>query len=202
MRLRNPLRGIAAIAAIGAGSGIAFGLAQAGGEDPPPLWQPAPSAAAVPATEELRTAFPVLATSQRAAGQATDRTLLTGYVANAGLGMDADGARVVGATATGPIWLIPVDGGLCLGLEDTAAGELGAACEPGADVVARGLTVGDGATIYGIVPDAAETVTATPEGGVATPVTVSGSGVYALPFEDATIGVTDPEGLTEFDVSG
>src|SRR5262245_55809950 len=111
MRLRNPLRTIAAIAALGTGGGIAFGLSQAGGDDPPPLWQPAPSTVAVPATEELRAAFSVLTAPQRGAGQTADRTLVTGYAANAGVGMDPDGARVVGTTGDGPIWLIPVNGG-------------------------------------------------------------------------------------------
>lgn len=193
---------VAAIAALGAGTGVVAGLGQAGGDDPPPLWQPAPSPAVVPATDQQRAAFAVLETSSRAEGQGADRTLVTGYAANAGLGMDAAGARVVGATAAGPIWLIPVNGGLCLALEYTAAGEVGAACEPSEDVVARGMTVGDGQTIHGIVPDRTEAVTVTPAGGEAAPVTVSDNGVYAVPSADATVSVTGPGGLTEFGVSG
>ena len=53
----------------------------------------------------------------------------------------------------GPIWLVPANGALCLALEDTSDGSLGASCEPSEAVVTRGVTVGDGSTVYGLAPD-------------------------------------------------
>jgi len=202
MRLRKPIRTIVVVAALGTGAGVGLGLGQAGGDDPAPLWRPPVTNAAVPATEAQKTAFSVLATSHLSFGLDADRTVLERYATDSGIGVDTDGARVVGATGDGPVWLVPVNGGLCLALEETAATALGSACEPSGNVVARGTTIGDGTHIYGVAPDGVETVTVTPSGGATAAVPVTEGGVYTLPSEDATVGVEGPNGLTEFDVSG
>lgn len=196
------MRTVAVVAVLGTGAGVGLGLGQAGGDDPPPLWRPATTNAVVPATEPQMTAFSILASAPGSLVEDADRTVLDGLATGSGIGMDVDGARVVGATGDGPIWLVPVNGGLCLALEESSATAIGSACEPSTDVVARGTTIGDGTTIYGIAPDGVAAVTVAPPGGTATPVTVTEGGVYTLPQEDATIGVTGPEGLTEFDVAG
>lgn len=190
---------LAATAALGAGASI--GLAQAGGDDPPPAWSPATTDAAVPATPGQKEAYAVLATAQRP--QDLANVQVATLAARSDVGFDATGARVVGATTAGPIWLIPVNGGLCLGLEDTAGTAVGAACEGTQDVIARGTTIGDGSTIYGIAPDGVTQVTVTPSGsGVTTAVAVTPGGTYTLPFASATVGVDGPEGHTDFDVLG
>jgi hypothetical protein len=189
----------ATIAAAALGAGAAIGLAQAGGDDPPPLWQPATTNAAVPATADQRDAYAVLASTQRT--EDLDNDNVATLATRSGVGMDADGARVIGATDAGPIWLIPANGGLCLGLEDTAGTAIGASCEPSGDVIARGMTVGDGARIYGVVPDGVSTVAVTPDGGTTGTVTVGDGGVYTLPTGPATVGVDGPGGLTEFGVN-
>jgi hypothetical protein len=187
-----------AAAALGAGAGI--GLAQAGGDDPPPLWHPATTNAAVPATADQKEAYAVLASTQRT--EDLDNDDVETLAARSGVGMDAAGARVVGASDAGPIWLIPVNGGLCLGLEDTADMSIGAACEPSGDVIARGMTVGDGAQIYGVVPDGVTTVEVTPDGGTTSTATVAAGGVYTVPAAPASLAVDGPDGLTEFGVQG
>lgn len=189
---------LVATAMLGAGAGL--GLAQAGGDDPPPAWSPATTDAAVPATASQKEAYSVLASTQRT--EDTSNGELQALAARSDVGFDATGARVVGSTTSGPIWLIPVNGGLCLGLDDTADGSVGAACESSADVIARGTTIGDGTTIYGIVPDGTTTVTATPAGGATTTVPVAPGGTYTLPFAGATVGVDGPAGHTEFHVLG
>jgi hypothetical protein len=190
----------ALVAAAMLGAGASLGPAQAGGDDPPPAWSPATTDAAVPATAAQQEAYSVLASTQRTEDAANGQ--VQALAARTDVGFDAAGARVVGSTTAGPIWLIPVNGGLCIGLQDTADGSLGAACEGSADVIARGTTIGDGTTIYGIVPDDTTTVTVTPTGGATTAVPVSTGGVYTLPFASATIGVDGPAGHTEFHVLG
>lgn len=198
MRPNRTLTAIAIASTLGLGAGV--GLSQAGGDDPPPVWHPAPSATPVPATDAEKAAFGVLAAAPTAQDQANAQ--VAALAAHAGVGFDAGGARVVGSTAAGPIWLIPVNGGLCLGLQDSAGTALGTACEAGDDVVARGTTIGDGTRIYGIVPDDATAVTVTPAGGAPSAVNVTPGGTYALPAQDATVGVTGPGGVTEFGVTG
>jgi hypothetical protein len=183
---------------LGAAAGV--GISQAGGEDPPPTWSPATTDAAVPATADQKEAYSVLADTRRT--EAAANTQVDHLAERSEVGFDAQGARVVGSTAAGPIWLIPANGGLCLGLENTADGSIGAACEASADVIARGTTIGDGIAIYGIVPDGTTTVTVTPTGGATTAVPVSAGGTYTLPFATATVGVDSPAGHTEFHVLG
>jgi hypothetical protein len=189
---------LAVAATLGAGTGL--GLAQAGGDDPPPAWVPATTDAAAPATSDQKQAYSVLASTQRTEDLSNGQvqTLAT----RADVGFDATGARVVGSTPSGPIWLIPANGGLCIGLQNTADGSLGAACESSGDTIARGTTIGDGTTIYGIVPDGTTTVTVTPTGGATTTVPVASGGTYTLPFAPAVVGVDGPAGHTEFHVLG
>jgi hypothetical protein len=190
---------LVATATLGTGAGI--GLAQAGGDDPPPAWHPTTTDTAVPATADQKQAYSVLTTSQRTEDVANAQVVA--LASRSDVGFDATGARVVGSTATGPIWLIPVNGGLCLGLEDTANGAVSAACEASGDVIARGTTIGDGTSIYGIVPDGVTSVTVTPSAsGVTTTVPVTAGGVYTLPFASAAIGVDGSAGYTDFDVLG
>jgi hypothetical protein len=189
---------LVATAALGAGAGL--GMSQAGGDDPPPAWAPATTDAAVPATADQKEAYSVLTGTQRT--EDTANAQLETLAARSDVGFDATGARVVGSTAAGPIWLVPANGGLCLALEDTADGSVGAACEASTDVIARGTTIGDGTTIYGIVPDGTTTVTVTPAGGSTTAVPFSPGGIYTLPFASATVGVDGPVGHTEFHVLG
>jgi hypothetical protein len=189
---------LAVTAALGAGAGL--GMAQAGGDDPPPAWHPTTTDAAVPATADQKEAYSVLATAQRTEDAANAQVVT--LAARSGVGLDATGARVVGSTATGPIWLIPANGGLCLALEQTAASAIGTACEASGDVIARGTTIGDGAHIYGIVPDGVTAVTVTPAGGPTTTVPVAAGGTYTLPFASATVGVDGSAGHTDFHVLG
>jgi hypothetical protein len=188
-----------ALATVGAPAGFLVSEA-ASGDDPPSLWRPTTTDAPVPATAEQKAAFAVLASTQRT--EDTDNGLVEDIAARSGVGMDADGARVVGATAAGPIWLIPTNGGLCLGLADTADTSLGAACEPSGDVIARGMTVGDGTAVYGIVPDDTTGVSVTPTGGSASAVTLAPGNVYTIPTDASVVTVTDAGGGTPFGVDG
>jgi hypothetical protein len=188
-----------ALAAVGAPAGFLISEA-ASGDDPPVLWRPTTTDAVVHATAEQKAAFAVLASTQRT--EDTDNGLVEDLAERSGVGMDADGARVVGATTTGPIWLIPTNGGLCLGLADTAGTTLGAACEPSGDVIARGMTVGDGTAVYGIVPDDTTAVSDTPTGGSPQTVALDAGNVYTIPTPASVVSVTDAGGSTPFGVDG
>jgi hypothetical protein len=196
--MRIPKRIVAALAIAAVGGPVAVTLAQA--DDPPP---PAPPTSTVPvaATSEQKDAFAVLDRSPNAADEANG--LIVQLAAAASRGFDADGARVVGATATGPIWLVPANGALCLALQDTADGSAGAACEPSASVIARGITVGDGTHVYGLVPDGVASVDVTDDGNHTTTVDLDpGSSVYTLGTGHVTVAVDGPAGPTSFDVDG
>lgn len=199
----RPTKKTAAALAVAATLGVSagLGLAQAGGDDPPPAWHPATTDAAVPATAEQKDAYSVLSTAQRTEDAANAQVEM--LASRSDVGFDPTGARVVGSTPTGPIWLVPVNGGLCLALQDSPANGIGIACEASADVIARGTTIGDGSTIYGIAPDGVTAVTVTPSSsGVTTAVPVTSDGTYTLPFASATIGVDGPAGHTDFTVLG
>jgi hypothetical protein len=117
--------------------------------------------------------------------------------------LDADGARVVGATGAGPIWLVPANGALCMALEDTDGASAGASCEPSGAVVARGITVGDGSHVYGLVPDGVTSVEVTDDADATTTIDLDpGSSVYTLGTGHVTVAVDGPDGLTSFDVDG
>lgn len=186
-----------AIAAVGGvGGSQIITLAQA--DDPPPA--PPTSTEAVPATQAQKTAFAVLGQAPSTADTAND--LVTQLADQAQRGFAPDDARVVGSTATGPIWLVPANGALCLALEDTSDGSLGASCEPSGTVITRGITVGDGTTVYGLVPDGVTTVDVTDGTSATTTVGIaSGSSMYTLDTGDVTVALDGPGGWKSFAVA-
>jgi hypothetical protein len=190
-------RMVAALAVAAVGGPVAVTLAQA--DDPPP---PAPptSTDPVPATAEQKAAFAVLDRSASVADEEND--LVTQLADAAQRGFDAAGARVVGSTDAGPIWLVPANGALCLALEDTGGGSAGAACEPSDYVIARGITVGDGATVYGLAPDGVTTLAVTDDEEDTTTVTVASGSVYTLGTGHVTVALDGPDGPASFDVDG
>jgi hypothetical protein len=193
MRISKRLAATLAIAAVGGPAVVT--LAQA--DDPPPA--PPTSTNPVAATHAQKTAFAVL---DRAPSTADDENdLVTALADEAQRGFAPDDARVVGSTAAGPIWLVPANGALCLALEDTGDGSLGASCEPSEDAISRGVTVGDGTTAYGLVPDGVTSVDVTDDNNTTTTVDLApGSSVYRLDTGHVTVTVDGPNGLTPFDV--
>jgi hypothetical protein len=190
-------RMVAALAIAAVGGPVAVTLAQA--DDPPPSTPPT-STVPVPATAEQKDAFAILDRSANPAEEAND--LITQLADAASRGFDADGARIVGATDAGPIWLVPANGALCLALEDTEGGSAGASCEPSDNVIARGITVGDGTHVYGLVPDGVDSVDVTDDDDTTTIDLDPGSSVYTLGTGHVTVAVDGPDGLTSFDVDG
>jgi hypothetical protein len=186
-----------AFAAAAIGGPAVVTLAQA--DDPPPVAPPT-STEPVPATEEQQTAFAILARTATGPDQANGR--ITQLADDAQRGLDADGARVVGATDAGPIWLVPANGALCLALEDTDDESVGTACEPSETVIARGITIGDGSTVYGLVPDGVTSVDVTDDQDDTTTVPLTGSSVYTLGTDHVTVTVDGPDDPTTFDVDG
>jgi hypothetical protein len=198
MNISKRLAAALAIATFGGvGTFQIITLAQA--DDPPPA--PPTSTEAVPATHAQKTAFAVL---DRAASTAdTENDLVTQLADAAQRGFAPDDARVVGTAGTGPIWLVPANGALCLALEDSGDGSLGASCEPSEVVITRGITVGDGNTVYGLVPDGVTSVDVIDSGNTTTPVYLTpGDSVYRLNTGHVTVTVDGPNGLTAFDVVG
>jgi hypothetical protein len=189
---------MAAILSTAALGGVAVvTLAQA--DDPPPA--PPTSTSAVPATHAQKTAFAVL--NRAASPTDTQNGLVTQLADAAQRGFAPDDARVVGSAAAGPIWLVPANGALCLALEDTSDGSLGAACEPTEVAVTRGVTVGDGTTVYGLAPDGVTSVGVTDDGNTTTTVgLIPGDRIYRLNTGHVTVTVDGPNGLTPFDVVG
>ena len=168
-------------------------------DDPPPA--PPTSTEPVAATEAQITAFAVLARSASPADEENDR--VARLADEAERGFDADGARVVGETDAGPIWLFPANGALCLALEDTSDDSIGTACEPSESVIARGITIGDGTHVYGLVPDGVASVDVTDANEDTTTLPLSsGSSVYTLGTDPVTVEVDGPDGLTSFSVDG
>jgi hypothetical protein len=184
-----------AIAALGGPALVT--LAEA--DDPPPA--PPTSTDPVPATHAQKTAFAVLDRAPNTAD--TDNDLVTQLAGEAQRGFAPDDARVVGSTGDGPIWLVPANGALCLALQDTGDGSLGASCEPSEMVVTRGITVGDQATVYGLVPDGVTSIDVTDAGSTTTPVDLDpGDSVYRLDTGAVTVTVDGPNGMASFDVAG
>jgi hypothetical protein len=195
MRISKRLAAALAIAAVG-GPAIVT-LAQA--DDPPPA--PPTSTEPVPATEAQKTAFAVLAHAPSTADTAND--LVTALADQAQRGFAPDDARVVGSTATGPIWLVPANGALCLALQDTGDDSIGTSCEPSDAVVTRGITVGDGTKVYGLVPDGVTSVAVTDGAApMSTVGLVSGTSVYTLDTGEVTVSVDGPGGVKSFAVAG
>lgn len=197
MRTTNKAAMLAATAVLGVGAGVGLAIA---GNDTPETWQPQRTDAAVPATPEQKAAFATLG-AEPGAGDA-DRALIRQLAERSRIGLDADGARVVGETATGPVWLAPANGGVCVAIEDTGGGSIGTACEGNGDVVDRGTTIGDGTHIYGVAPDGVDAVTVTPGDGPPQSVAVSEHGLYVLPSQDATVALDGPSGPVSFAVAG
>jgi len=191
-------RMVAALAVAAIGGPVAVTLAQA--DDPPPVAPPT-STTPVAATTDQKEAFAVLAASPTPADEENDR--ITRLADEAQRGLDAAGARVVGSTDAGPIWLVPANGALCLALEDTGDDSVGTACEPSEAVIARGITVGDGSDVYGLVPDGVSTVEVTDAGNGTTTVALDpGSSVYTLGDGHVTVALDGPDGPASFDVDG
>jgi hypothetical protein len=201
MRTTKKAATMAATAVLGLSAGVALATT-AGGDEAPAAWPPDRTDAPVPATAAQKAAFAALRADPQAGGP--DRAPLRELALRSRIGLDADGARVVGATGRGPVWLAPAGGGLCLAIEDTEDGSVGTACERDDAVLARGTTVGDGAHIYGVAPDGVGAVTVTPggDGGAPRSVAVSAEGFYVLPSEDATIALDGPGGAVSFTVAG
>lgn len=197
MRISKRMAAALAIATVGGvGGPVALNLAQA--DDPPPA--PPTSTEAVPATEAQKTAFAVL--DQAPSTADTANGLVTQLADAAQRGFAPTDARVVGSTATGPIWLVPANGALCLALEDTSDGSLGASCEPSDAVITRGITVGDGTEVYGLVPDGVTTVDVTDATSATTTVGLpSGTSVYTLDTGDVTVALNGPGGWKSFAVA-
>jgi hypothetical protein len=198
MRISKRLAAVVAIAAVGGVSGSQV-LTLALADDPPPA--PPTSTVPVPATHDQKTAFAVLDRAPTTAD--TQNELVTQLANEAQRGFAPADARIVGATATGPIWLVPANGALCLALEDTGDGSLGASCEPSAAVITRGVTVGDGSTVYGLVPDGVTSVNVIDAGSATTTVDLDpGDGIYRLNTGHVTVTVESSSGMTAFDVVG
>ena len=194
MRISKRLAAALAIAAVGGPAIIT--MAQA--DDPPPA--PPTSTEPVAATAEQKAAFAVLDRSANTADTSNSR--VTRLADAAQRGFAPDDARVVGSTGDGPIWLVPANGALCLALEDTGDDSLGASCEPSEAVVTRGITVGDGTTLYGLVPDGVTAVAVTDANNATTTVALSpGSSVYTLGTGDVTVAVDGPNGPASFEAT-
>ncbi len=192
MRISKRVAAALAIAAVGGPAVVT--LAQA--DDPPP---PAPPTSTEPvaATAPQKAAFAVLDRAASTADTANEQ--VTRLADEAQRGFAPDDARVVGSTAAGPIWLVPANGALCLALEDTSDGSLGASCEPSEAVITRGITVGDGTTVYGLVPDGVTSVDVTDDNNTTTTVDLApGSSIYRLDTGHVTVAV---DGVP-FDVIG
>jgi hypothetical protein len=195
MRISKRLATALAIAAVGGPALVT--LAQA--DDPPAA--PPTSTDPIAATHAQKTAFAVL--DQAPSTADTENGLVTRLADQAQRGFAPDDARVVGSTAAGPIWLVPANGALCLALQDTGDDSLGASCEPSEDAIDRGITVGDGSTVYGLVPDGVASVDVIDDNSTTTTVDlVPGDSVYRLDTGHVTVTVDGPNGLTPFDVVG
>jgi hypothetical protein len=198
MRISKRIAAVLAVATVGGvGGSQIVTLAQA--DDPPPA--PPTSTEPVSATHTQKTAFAVLDRAPTTAD--TANVLVTRLADAAQRGFAPDDARVVGSTGAGPIWLVPANGALCLALEDSGDASLGASCEPSEVVITRGVTVGDGSTVYGLVPDGVTSVDVIDDGNTTTTVDLDpGNSVYRLNTGPVTVTVDGPDGMTSFDVAG
>jgi hypothetical protein len=195
MRVSKRMAAALTLAALGGPALVT--LAQA--DDPSAA--PPTSTTPVPATHAQKTAFAVLDRAASTADTAND--LVTALADEAERGFAPEDARVVGSTSDGPIWLVPANGALCLALEDTGDGSLGATCEPSEAVITRGITVGDQATVYGLVPDGVTSVDVTDSASTTRAVDLDpGDSVYRLNTGNVTVTVDGPGGMTSFDVAG
>jgi hypothetical protein len=195
MRISQRMTAALALAAVGGPALVT--LAQA--DDPSAA--PPTSTTPVSATHPQKTAFAVLDRAPSTADTANG--LVTALAEEGQRGFAPEDARVVGSTSAGPIWLVPANGALCLALEDTSDGSLGASCEPSETVITRGITVGDQATVYGLVPDGVTSVDVTDSASTTRTVDLDpGDSVYRLNTGDVTVTVDGPGGMASFDVAG
>jgi hypothetical protein len=186
---------IAALGGVGGSQFFTLALA----DDPPPA--PPTSTEPVPATHAQKTAFAVL--DQTPSTADTENGLVTALAEAAQRGFAPDDARVVGATEVGPIWLVPANEALCLAVEDTDDESLGTSCEPSEVVITRGITVGDGTTVYGLAPDGVTSVDVIDDGSTTTTIDlVPGDSIYRLDTGDVAVTIDGPNGMASFDVAG
>lgn len=176
--------------------------------DHPRFDVPAASDTPVPATAADKAAFSVLA--RPASADDTDNALVARIASQSGIGVDADGARVVGSIASGRVWLIPANGALCLGLEDTATDSLGISCTLEDAALQDGVTIGDGTQVYGLAPDAVTAIHATPADTSSRAAAATSGGdslgtggeVYTLDAGHNTVTLDAPDGSRSFDANG
>jgi hypothetical protein len=200
------LRLTALFAAAALSGPAAVAVAQTVSGDAPPRFDvPQPSTVPVPATAAAKAAFAVL---DRAPSADDQDNALVGRIAEQGeIGLDADGARVVGSTDAGRLWLIPANGALCLGLEHTHDDSIGIACSLQDAALHDGVTIGDGTHIYGLAPDAVTAIHATPVDAAASrPASGSSAGrggeIYTLDSGHYTVTLDAPDGARSFDADG
>jgi hypothetical protein len=175
------------------------------GDDPPRFDVPATSTVPVPATAAAKAAFAVL--DRAATADDEDNTLVARIASQSEWGLDADGARVVGSTDAGRLWLIPANGALCLGLEHTADDSIGIACSLEDAALSDGVSIGDGIHIYGLAPDAVTAITAEPAGAAARSQSSGssigrGGEIYTLDSGHYTVTLDAPDGSRSFDANG
>lgn len=174
------------------------------GPDTPRFDVPQASDVPVPATAAAKAAFSALA--RPASADDADNALVARIASQAGIGIDADGSRVVGNEASGRVWLIPANGALCLGLEDTATDSLGIACSLEDAALRDGVTIGDGEQVYGLAPDAVTAIHAVPADSSQTAARGASLGqggeVYTLDAGDNTVTLDAPDGARSFDANG
>ena len=107
---------------------------------------PRPATTPVPATAAAKAAFAVLA--RPASADDADNALVARIASQSDIGVDADGrARRRERRPSGRVWLIPANGALCLGLEDTATDSLGISCTLEDAALHDGVTIGDGTQV-------------------------------------------------------
>jgi hypothetical protein len=200
------LRLTALFAAAALSGPAAVAVAQTVSGDPPPKFDaPQASTVPVPATAAAKAAFAVLDRAPSADDE--DNTLVARIAEQSEIGLDAGGARVVGSTTAGRLWLIPANGALCLGLEHTADDSIGIACSLEDAAVGDGVTIGDGTHIYGLAPDAVTAIHATPVDAAPSraasgPSVGQGGEIYTLDADHYTVTLDAPDGARSFDANG
>jgi hypothetical protein len=208
MTMHINLRLTALFAAAALSGPAAVAVAQTvSGPDTPRFDVPQASTDPVPATAAAKAAFSVLA--RAASTDDADNTLVARIAAQSEIGIDAAGSRVVGSVASGRVWLMPANGALCLGLEDTAGDSIGIACTLEDAALDDGVTIGDGTQVLGLAPDAVTAIHATPADAPQKSAATSGGGslghggeVYTLDSGHNTVTLDAPDGSRSFDANG
>jgi hypothetical protein len=197
MTMHINLRLTALFAAAALSGPAAVAVAQTvGGPDNPRFDVPQPSAEPVPATAEAKAAFSIL--DRPASADDADNALVVRIASQSGIGLDAAGARVVGSVDSGRrVWLIPANGALCLGVEDADGQAIGMTCALQDDALRDGVTIGDGAHVFGLAPDDVTAVRAAPSAASV----AHGGEVYTLDPGDYDMTLSAPEGARTFDIT-